>query len=169
MRGRPPSRAGALAALLACLAAVLAGAAAPAAAPLDPRLAAFLAAGGALDDICGEAGHGAAGDRHCDACVLLGPALPPEPGPAAPVDPRLAAFLAAGGTPGDICGEAGHGAGGERHCDACLLLGPALAPEPVRPAPVRTAGAAAPGADAPVPSRARPHAANQPRAPPLRS
>jgi hypothetical protein len=84
MRGLLTSRAGALVALLACLAAVLAGAVAPAAAPADPRLAAFLAAGGTLDDICGAAGHGAAGGRHCDACLLLGPALLPEAGASAP-------------------------------------------------------------------------------------
>ena len=93
MRGLLTSRAGALVALLACLAAILAGAVAPAAAPADPRLAAFLAAGGTLDDICGEAGHGAAGDRHCDACLLLGPALLPETGAAA--SPRTARAVAA--------------------------------------------------------------------------
>lgn len=97
MRGLLTSRAGALAALLAWLAAVLAGAVAPAAAPLDPGLAAFLAAGGALDDICGAAGHGnGAGDRHCDACRLSGAALLPDPPGTRPVRAvHDAGFLAA--------------------------------------------------------------------------
>lgn len=92
------SRAGVAALALAWLAAVLAGAVAPAAAApvdrsLDPGLAAFLAAGGSLDDICGEGGHGhAAGEGYCDACLLLGPALLPAPAcPAA----RVAGFAAA--------------------------------------------------------------------------
>lgn len=91
MRGPISSRTGALVALIAWLAAVLAGAVAPAAAPADPRLAAFLAAGGTLADICGEAGHGSGGDRHCGACLYLGPALLPEAGVAAGVRAALAA------------------------------------------------------------------------------
>jgi hypothetical protein len=118
MPGCLRSRASVVAALLACLAAVLAGAAMPAAAPVDPRLAAFLAAGGALDDICGEAGHGAPGTRHCDACQLLGPALPPET-PSVP--------------------------------------------------PARTPGFAAADPCVPAALRAESRKANQPRAPPVRS
>ncbi len=118
MRGLLTSRASRVAALLACLAAVLAGAAMPSPAVADPRLVAFVAAGGTLDDICGEAGHGSAGDRHCDACLLLGPAL--LPGTVAPVPARTARAVAAD------------------------------APAPATPS---------------VPARA----ANQPRAPPVRS
>ena len=84
------SRAGALAVLLAWAAAVLAGAVAPAAAPLDPRLAAFVAAGGSLDDICGGH-HGGRGEPHCDACRLLGPAVLPDRPLAAPARGACAA------------------------------------------------------------------------------
>ena len=89
MRGVLSSRAGGLLAVIAWLAAVFAGAVAPtAAAPVDPALAAFVAAGGTPDDICGVAGHGeAGGDRHCDACLTLGPAVLPE----APRSPSRAA------------------------------------------------------------------------------
>lgn len=108
----------------------------------------------------------------CLAAALAAPVAPPVAPPvgsaASPADPRLAAFLAAGGTLADICGEAGHGAGGERHCDACLLLGPALLPGSGRSAPSPVAMAAEPAAAAATAPRAEPRLANPPRAPPLR-
>lgn len=83
MRGLSITRAGAIVTVVAWLAALAAGAVAPATPPADPGLAAFLAAGGSLDDICADThgGHGA-GERHCDACRLLGPVVLPE-GPRA--------------------------------------------------------------------------------------
>jgi hypothetical protein len=50
------------------------------AAPVEPALAAFLAMGGTLADLCLHApGAGPAGGRdHCDACRLIPPVLPPE-------------------------------------------------------------------------------------------
>jgi hypothetical protein len=79
MRGLSITRAGAVLTLVAVLAVLGAGALRPAGLPLDPGLAAFVAAGGSLEDICGT-GHGGhpAGGPHCDACRLLGPVLLPD-------------------------------------------------------------------------------------------
>ena len=42
----------------------------------EPALAAYLAVGGTLDDICGGHGHGT---PHCEACRTPGSAVLPEP------------------------------------------------------------------------------------------
>ncbi len=46
----------------------------------DPALVAFLAAGGSLDDLCLDGGHGPGGERgHCEACLLGALAAPAAP------------------------------------------------------------------------------------------
>lgn len=39
--------------------------------PLDEGLVAYVAMGGTLDDLCGDAGLGARGSNTCDACRLV--------------------------------------------------------------------------------------------------
>ncbi len=81
MRGFARLRsAGVVLALVAALVGWLAPRAMPAA-PADPALAAYLAMGGKLADLCGggPGGHGDAWCPCCDACHLL--AAPPAPAP----------------------------------------------------------------------------------------
>ncbi len=48
--------------------------------PLDESLIAYVATGGALDDLCGDAGLGASGGTTCDACRLVDTAMVPPKG-----------------------------------------------------------------------------------------
>lgn len=52
-------------------------------APFDPELAAYVAAGGALDDLCGHpAGSSDQGTQSCEACRLLNAIILPSLDPA---------------------------------------------------------------------------------------
>ena len=46
-------------------------------ADVDDSLLAYVAAGGALDDLCGQPGFGAGGGETCDACRLVDGAVVP--------------------------------------------------------------------------------------------
>ncbi|PJI92480.1 hypothetical protein BC777_1332 [Yoonia maricola] len=53
-----------------------------AASEADESLLAYVAAGGALDDLCGQGGFGAGGYDTCDACRLMDGAVVPVSGTA---------------------------------------------------------------------------------------
>jgi hypothetical protein len=65
----------------------------------DPRLAAYVSAGGSVSDLCEAHGRdGPSGARPCEACRLVGAALLPEAPPlAAPGAPLPALRLARDG------------------------------------------------------------------------
>lgn len=86
--------------ILALLAVTLAfgGGLRPAPVAANPAIAAFLAAGGSLSDICSDAGMDDAGmdqsasGRHCAFCTAAAASLRPEPGGfSLPVEARILA------------------------------------------------------------------------------
>jgi hypothetical protein len=97
MRRLSLSRSGGIVLVLVLLVAALGGRMAPAT-PSDPALAAYVAMGGSLADLCGGHGglDGQGGSGHCDGCGLVGAATVPEPCAAGRPERVEAASAAAG-------------------------------------------------------------------------